>query len=318
MEKMWFATDFGGLDVFEEREVEVDAPQPGEVTIEVRAAGMNPADYKHVARQGDRSILPIRVGYEVSGVIRALGESTEIASGGGAVGDEVIAFRVSGGYSSAITVPGKDVFAKPASIGFDEAANLLLAGATAAEMLAVTGVAAGDTILLNGASGAVGVSVLQQARLIGATVIGTASEANFDVVRRFGGTPVAYGPGLEQRVRAAAAADARPSGIVAGLDAVGTDEASEVSLALVPDRQRIVTIAAAPLAKQHGFIAIGGAMPESAAFRDAARARLIALAADGSLVVPMARTYPLADAKEALRYLSSQHPGGKVALIPEH
>jgi NADPH2:quinone reductase len=159
----------------------------------------------------------------------------------------------------------------------------------------------------------VGVSVLQQARLIGARVIGTASERNFDVVTRFGGIPVVYGEGLEERVRAAA-----PGVVVAGLDAIGTDEATAVSLALVPDRQRIVTIAAPALAKQHGFISIGGAMPESAAFRDRARAGLIALAADESLVVPIARTYPLSEAKDALRFLSAQHPGGKLALIPEH
>ncbi|MCU1475639.1 MAG: NADP-dependent oxidoreductase [Subtercola sp.] len=312
MEKMWFATDFGGLDVFEERDVEVDAPRQGEVTIEVRAAGVNPADGKHPSRGGDPSLLPIKIGYELAGVIRAIGPDTQIASGGGAVGDEVVAFRIAGGYSSAITVAAKDVFAKPPALDFAEAANLLLAGATAAEMLSVTRVAAGDTILLHGASGAVGVSVLQQARLIGATVIGTASEKNFGTVARFGGIPVVYGEGLKERVGGAA-----PGGVVAGLDAIGTAEATAVSLALVPDRQRIVTIAAPALAKEHGFIAIGGAMPESAAFRDRARPGLIALAAEGSLVVPIARTYPLSEAKDALQFLSAQHPGGKLALIPE-
>ncbi|MEF2977580.1 NADP-dependent oxidoreductase [Subtercola sp. YIM 133946] len=311
MDKMWVATDFGGLDVFEEHEVEVPPPGPGEVTIEVRAAGMNPADYKHVASGSDRSLLPIRVGYELAGVIRALGEGTEIASGGGAVGDEVIAYRVAGGYSTALTVPAKNVFAKPASLGFVEAANLLLAGATAAEALHVTTVAAGETVLVHGASGSVGVSVLQQARLIGARVIGTASEKNFDVVRRFGGIPVTYGDGLEDRVRAAA-----PEGVTAGIDTVGTDEATAVSLALVPDRQRIVTIAAPARAKEHGFLAIGGTMPASAAFRDGVRQRLIDLAGEGSLVVPVARTYPLDEARDALQYLSSQHPGGKLALLP--
>lgn len=311
MEKMWFATDFGGLDVFEQRAVEVAPPGPGEVTIEVRAAGMNPADYKHVAGGSDRSLLPIPIGYELAGVIRAIGADTEIASGGGAVGDEVIAYRVAGAYATALTVPAANVFAKPAGLPFVEAANLLLAGATAAEMLDVTKVAAGETILLHGASGAVGVSVLQQARLIGARVIGTASEKNFEVVRRFGGIPVVYGEGLEQRVRAAA-----PEGVVAGLDSVGTAEATAVSLALVPDRQRIVTIAAPALAKENGFLAIGGTMPASAAFRNDIRQHLIDLAADGSLVVPLARTYPLAEAQDALRYLSSQHPGGKLALLP--
>jgi NADPH:quinone reductase-like Zn-dependent oxidoreductase len=311
MERTWIAVDFGGLDVFREVETDVPAPGPGEVTIEVRAAGMNPADYKYVTRAGDPSQLPLHIGYEVAGVIRELGPDTEIASGGGAVGDEVLAFRISGGYASAVTVAAKDVFAKPASLGFPEAANLLLAGTTAAEMLAVTNATAGETIVVHGASGAVGVSVLQQARELGVRVIGTASEGRFDVVREFGGIPVVYGPGLEQRVR-----DAAPEGIAAALDTVGTDEAVDVSLALVADRARIVTIAAQARVASDGIIGIGGQLPASAAFRDRVRPELIVLAAEGKLVVPIARSFPLDDALEALKLLSGQHPGGKLALLP--
>jgi NADPH2:quinone reductase len=311
MERSWVAVDFGGLDVFREVEGEVPSPGPGEVTIEVKAAGMNPADYKHVTRKGDPSTLPLRVGYEVAGVIRALGPDTEIASGGGTVGDEVLAFRISGGYASAVTVPARDVFAKPAILDFPQAANLLLAGTTAAEMLNVVGVRAGETIVVHGASGAVGVSVLQQARELGARVIGTSSEARFDVVREFGGIPVRYGPGLEQRVR-----DAAPEGISAALDTVGTDEAVDVSLALLSDRTRIVSIAAGPRVASEGIVGIGGQMPASAAFRDRVRSSLIALAAEGKLIVPIARTFPLDDALDALKLLSGQHPGGKLALLP--
>jgi len=307
----WVATDFGDLDVFELQEVEVPEPGAGEVTIAVHAAGVNPADYKHVARQGDRSALPIAIGYEVSGVIEAIGPDTQIASGGGAVGDEVLAFRVSGGYASALTVPAKDVFAKPGSMSHPEAANLLLVGTTGAEMLHVTRVAEGETIVVHGASGAVGVSVLQQAALIGARVVGTASEGSFDAVRAFGGEPVPYGDGLEERLR-----DLSPEGYAAALDTVGTSEAVDVSVALVQDRSRIVTIAAFDRAESAGITAIGGAMPASAAYRDQNRTRLIALAAERRLVVPVARTFPLAAAIEALELLKGGHPGGKLALTP--
>ncbi|UIJ35693.1 NADP-dependent oxidoreductase [Allobranchiibius sp. GilTou73] len=307
----WVATDYGDLDVLRLEETDVPAPAEGEVTIDVRAAGMNPADYKHIARSGDRDALPVAIGYEVAGVISASGPNTQIASGAGAVGDEVLAFRVAGGYASSITVPARDVFAKPAGLSFPEAANLLLAGTTASEMLHVTGVARGDTVLVHGASGAVGVSLLQQARLIGARVIGTAGEKSFDTVRRFDGIPVAYGEGLQDRVR-----DLAPEGIAAALDCVGTDEAVDVSLALVADRDRIVTIAAFGRAEQDGIRVIGGAMPASAAYRDGVRAHLIRLAGDGDLVVPMAGTYPLADALKALELLTSGHPGGKLALLP--
>ena len=307
----WVATHYGDLDGLELQEVTPPAPGPGEVTIEVAAAGMNPADYKRVLNGRDDSLLPASVGFEVAGVLSALGEGTEIASGPAQVGDAVLAFRISGGYASALTVPARDVFAKPTNLDFPEAANLLLAGATAAEMLAVTHAQGGETVLLHGASGAVGVSVLQQARRHGVRVIGTASEQSFDLVRRFGGIPVRYGPGLLERVQAAS-----PGGVAAALDSVGTDEAVDVSLALVPDRSRIVTIAAAGRAQADGIRTIGGAMPESKAFRDQVRAELIALAAGGDLVVPVARTFPLAQAREALELLRSEHPGGKLALIP--
>ena len=304
----WIAARPGGLDVLALVPVDVAAPSTGEVTIDVRAAGINPADYKRIAN-GDFT-EPATIGFEVSGVISALGPDTRLASGDGAVGDEVLAFRVSGGHASKLTVPAADVFAKPAALDHPAAANLLLAGTTAAEMLDVTGVAPGETVVVHGASGAVGVSVLQQARLIGARVIGTAGPSSFDRVRRFGATPVAYGDGLQSRLRELA-----PEGVAAALDTVGTDEAVDVSLELVADRDRIVTIAARHRAQQDGIRMIGGSMPASAAFRDHARARLIELAGEGSLVVPIAATYPLAEAREALALLQTGHPGGKLALL---
>ncbi|MBL0746225.1 quinone oxidoreductase family protein [Nocardioides baculatus] len=310
MAQHWIATRPGDLDVLALEDHDVPPPGHGEVTIAVRAAGMNPADAKHVAA-GKPQDFPRPVGYEVAGVISAIGPDTMIASGPVSVGDEVLAFRISGGWASEVTVPAKDVLAKPASLSWGEAANLLLAGCTASEMLHITGVGEGDTILVHGASGAVGVSVLQQAALRGATVIGTASEGSFETVRRFGGQPVAYGDGLEQRVR-----DLAPDGVAAALDCVGTDEAVDVSLALVADRGRIVTIAAADRAGRDGITAIAGSMPASSAYRDSVRADLVALAADGRLIVPVARTFPLADAVEASRLLMKGHPGGKFALVP--
>src|SRR3954464_5559680 len=301
MAQHWIATRPGDLDVFVFEEYDVAPPSSGEVTITVRAAGMNPADAKHVAR-GDAADFPKPIGYEVAGVVSAVGADTGIGSGPVAVGDEVLAFRISGGWATEVTVPARDVFAKPSSLSFEEAANLLLAGCTASEMLHVTAVGEGDTILVHGASGAVGVSVLQQAALLGARVIGTASEGRFDVVTRYGGTPVSYGDGLERRVRELA-----PGGVVAALDCVGTDEAVDVSLALVADRDRIVTIAAAERARAEGFTAIAGAMPASQAYRDSVRADLIRLAGEGRLVVPVARTFPLADAPAAAELLMSQH-----------
>jgi NADPH:quinone reductase-like Zn-dependent oxidoreductase len=306
------APTYGGPEVLEVREVEVPAPAAGEVTIEVRAAGMNPVDFKLFsgARGGDPDALPLPVGLEVAGVLTAIGPGTEIASGGGEVGDEVLAFRVSGGYSSALSVGAADVFAKPATLDFPEAANLLLVGGTAADMLRVVPAREGTTVVIHGASGAVGVSLLQQLKPFGVRAIGTASEANFDEVRRFGGEPVTYGDGLEDRLR-----DLAPEGFDAAYDCVGTDEAVDVSLALV-DRARLVTVAAAGRAGEEGFEVVGAARPDSAAFRDSNRANLVEMAARGELVVPVARTFPLDQAAAALTLLAGEHPGGKLALIP--
>lgn len=312
MGRRWVASDWGSPDGWEFAEFDARSPQTGEVTIRVGAAGVNPADAKHVASPRPGAVLPVHPGYEVSGEIVAIGADTRIASGPVRIGDEVLAFRVSGGYATEVTVPAGKVFAKPSVLTHPEAANLLLAGTTAAEMLAVTGAAPGETILLHGASGAVGVSVLQQARLRGIRVIGTASEARAGVVRGFGGLPVRYGPGLEERVREAAGGP-----VSAALDAVGTAEAIDVSLALVGDRARIVTIAAPARAAADGFLAIAGSKPDSARFRDEVRAELIALAQNGDLVVPVAKTFPLSEAREAHRELATGHPGGKFALVPD-
>jgi NADPH:quinone reductase-like Zn-dependent oxidoreductase len=307
----WVANGFGGLDDFEFIADELAPPSVGEVTIEVRAAGVNPADLKHAQRVVDPADLPLPIGYEVAGTIAAIGPDTEIASGGGAVGDEVLAFRVRGGYATALTVPASTVFAKPETLDFPEAANLLLAGCTAADMLRAARIERDDTVLLHAASGAVGVTVLQFARLHGVTVIGTVSPASAERVRAFGGIPVRYGPGLADRIRAIT-----PQPVVAALDAAGTDEAVDSSLELVDDRSRVITIAAPQRARADGFIALGGTQPESLAFRNTVRPELIRLAARGELVVPMARTYPLADAPTALEVVASGHPGGKIALLP--
>lgn len=308
--KQWIAAEWGGPQGWRLEDTTAPDPRQGEVTIRVRAAGMNPADRKHVTAPRPDVELPVPIGYEVSGEILAIGPGTRIGSGEARVGDEVVAFRVQGGYATALTIPADKAFHKPEPLSHAEAANLLLAGTTAAEMLERVHAQAGETILLHGASGAVGVMVLQLAALRGIRVIGTTSSAGAERVRRFGGIPLAYGEGLLDRVRATC------PDVDAALDAVGTDEAVDVSLALVEDRSRIVTIAAPGRAAEHGFVAIAGSQPSSAVFRDGIRAELVRLADQGRLTVPLARTYPLVEALEATRFLAEGHPGGKLALIP--
>jgi NADPH:quinone reductase len=306
----WVATGLGGPEVLEMRPVELAPPGPGEVAVEVRAAGMNPVDYKHFRRGGDPSVLPLPIGDEISGVVTAIGPDTQLASGGGVVGDEVIAFRIKGGYATHLVANASNVFAKPPNLGFPEAANLLLVATTASEMLHVVKARQGETVLLHGAAGAVGVDVLQQAQRLGVTVIGTADAKNFDHVIGYGGVPVRYGPGLEDRVRALA-----PNGVVAALDAVGSTEAIDVSEDLVADRARIVTIANPERAASDGLHWIVSAIPASTKYRDSVRGQLIGWAGQGLLEVPIAATYPLEQAREAIRALMGDHPYGKLALV---
>jgi NADPH:quinone reductase len=311
--RQWIATDFGGPEVLQLRTVDLPSPGPGEVTITVHAAGMNPADYKHFGPGQDRRLLPLAVGYEAAGVLAALGPGASIATGGAAVGDEVIAFQIVGGYASALNADASDVFAKPGSLNFAQAANLLLAGTTAAELLATAGVVKSDAVLLHGAAGAVGLSVLQQAGLIGARVIGTASADNFGILESFGAVPIPYGGGpdaLAARVRGAA-----PEGVTAVLDAVGTDEAIDASLVLLDDRRRLVTLTASRRAAAEGFTAIGASNPASGPFRARARTDVVEMAAARKLTVPIARTFPFQDAREAVAALRGPHPSGKLALV---
>ncbi|MFF3489000.1 zinc-binding alcohol dehydrogenase family protein [Streptomyces sp. NPDC002701] len=306
------APRFGPPDVLEPLDVTVPPPGPGEVTIDVRAVGVNMSDVLAIGGVlANPTLLPRHpVGYEVAGIIAAIGPDTQIASGGGETGDPVLAFRVVGGYAERLNVPAVDVYHKPDVLSFPEAANLLLPATTASKLLRVTEVKARDVVLVHGASGATGVSVLQQAAVLGARVIGTCSRENFALVKRFGGEPVTYGEGLEERVRELA-----PDGVHVALDCVGTDEALDVSFALVANRRRVMTTAAYPRALAEDMELMIGTYPAES--ERAARGRLIDMAAQGRLVVPIVQTYPLARAAEALNFLAQGHPGGgKLALIP--
>ena len=223
-------------------------PAPGEVTIGTRASGMNPADYKHFGPGQDHRLLPLTVGYEAAGVITAVGPGTSITTGGGAVGDEVIAFQILGGYSSALNVRASDVFVEAGDAGLRAGRDLLLAGTTAAELLATAGVDEGDTLLLHGAAGAVGLSVLQQARLIGARVIGTASKDNFGIVEASAQFPSAMATASNRACATPLRKASRQ-----GWTPFGSDEAVDVSLVLLEDRRRFVTLTAFRRAGRKGL-----------------------------------------------------------------
>ena len=304
------AAAYGGPEVLAVQDVEVPAPADGQVLIDVRAAGANPIDYKlYSGEMGrDPAALPMPVGLEVAGVVAAVGPGATGYTGALSVGDDVVATGMRGGYSEQVIVDAKDVGHKPDSLSFEQAAGLLLVGGTAWHLLTNTGVGTGDTVLIHGAAGGVGLLAVQLAVARGASVIGTASPARHDELRKYGATPVVYGPGLADRVRGIGPVDA-------ALDLVGTDEALDTSVELVTDRSRIATIAGFGRAAELGIAALSGA-DGGQAIRDAARPELLALARDGKLEVIVDRAFPLDEAAEAHRYLQTGHARGKVVLLP--
>jgi NADPH2:quinone reductase len=303
------ATAFGGPEVLSLIEVPVRPPGPGEVQIQVRAAGVNPIDYKsYTGAGGDPSKLPMRLGYEASGVVLAVGTGAEGPAGAVHPGDAVIAYPVPVAYATELVTKASNVLPKPADLSFEQAGGLLLTGIAAYSALHVTNVAAGETVLVHGAAGGVGSMVVQLAVAAGARVIGTASENGHAELRKLGADPVPYGSGLAERIRSLA-----PKGVDVAIDTVGTDEAIGTSLAVVADRERIATIAAWQRGTELGIQVVTDPGPDG---RAAAGLELVRLVREGKLRVLVAATYPLAEATEAHKALGSGHTHGKIILVP--
>lgn len=305
------ASAYGGSEVLTLVEENLTEPGPGTVLVSVRAIGVNQADVK--SYQGlfgtDPAALPLKLGYEAAGVIEAVGPDVTNY----AVSDEVIVYPANGTYASDVLVGVGALTPKPASLSWEQAAGLMLTGVTAVHALTATSVGEGDTVLVHGSAGGVGQIAVQMGVARGARVIGTAAERDHDLVRSLGGEPVVYGDGLLERVQALA-----PAGVSAALDLVGSEEALEVSLALVQDRSRIATIANFGSSQGTG-IKILGAGPGGDAgteIRRAARAELARLAGVGKVKVRVSGTYALEDAPAAHEFLMSGVGAGKVVLLP--
>jgi NADPH:quinone reductase len=324
------AADYGGPEVLQVTDQPAGEPGPGEALISVRAAAVNPIDYKAYsgAFGTDRSRLPIRLGSEAAGVVIQAGPDAIGPAGPVTAGQEVIAFRAPGAYAAELVVPAQSLVPKPPVLEWAQAAGLMLTGATAWHALAATDVGPGDTVLIHGASGGVGLMAVQLAAARGATVVATASPARHEFLRSLGALPVAYGTGLDgtgldgteldgtglkERVEAVA-----PGGLNAALDLIGTDEAMDVSLALVAARSRIATIAGFARGLAEGVKVLGGApgADPGTELRDAARLELARLAQDGTLRVFVDQTFPLADTAAAHREIMGGHVRGKLVLIP--
>jgi NADPH:quinone reductase-like Zn-dependent oxidoreductase len=294
---------FGGPEVLEVREVPDPHAGPGQIRVRVGAAGLNPSDWKRIgaasAGAAGGLTLPTGFGNDLAGTVDEVGDGVT----GFAVGD-----RVYGGAPGraaaelAVLTPGADRVAHTPD-GLDDivASALAVAATTADAVLAAVGVRAGDTVLVGGAGGGVGVFVVQLAVLAGAQVIGTGNASSADFLRELGAEPVTYGDGLVERVRALA-----PGGVTAAADLVGV-ETAQAAIELGVPAERVATIAAAD--PPAGVRRTGGVQASPGALE-----RVAELVAAGRLTVPIAATYPLERVREAVERQRAGHVHGKLVV----
>jgi NADPH:quinone reductase-like Zn-dependent oxidoreductase len=297
-------TEFGGPEVLHVAEVDKPVPGSGQVLLAVRRAGVNPIDHK-LRADALRPIytvsLPATPGTEAAGVIEAVGPGVT----GFVVGDEVLGWTVTGSYAQYALANA--LIAKPDALDWDLAAALPVAGETALRVLALLGLRSGETLLIHGASGAVGAFATQLAVARGVNVIGTGGASRSDLIASLGATATTYGDGLVERVRALA-----PNGIDAVIEAAGQGALRD-SIELRGGTERIVTITDPAAADSlGGTFSRGGArldhLPELST--------LAKQVASGKITIELARTFALADANAAHELSESGHPGGKILIDP--
>ncbi|WP_037498227.1 NADP-dependent oxidoreductase [Solirubrobacter soli] len=297
---------FGGPKVLSLCEVPAPQAGSGQIRVRVAAAGLNPMDWfmtsdaQTAARFG--LSLPSGFGTDYAGVVDQVGDGVT----GFAIGDRVFGGALSRAVADYVILePAAGIAAGGAAHhtpdGVDDrtAATMTIAASTAAAALAIVEPRAGDTVLIGGAAGGVGVFAVQLARLAGARVIGTGSAASSDYLHGLGAEPVPYGDGLADRVRALA-----PHGVTAAIDLYGTETVRVARELGVPD-ERITTIAAQvdSIRPANGANAAPGVLEEVA--------RLVAA---GQIRVPIAASFPVEQIRAAVELQAARHVHGKVVV----
>ncbi|SEG81164.1 NADPH:quinone reductase [Actinacidiphila yanglinensis] len=297
---------YGDLDVLYLAEVEVPVPAEGEVVVRMRAASVNPGETAiRVGALADvfPTTFPSGEGSDLAGVVDAVGPGvTEFAAG-----DEVLGWSHSrSSHADHVVVGADQLIRKPEAMSWEVAGSLYVAGCTAYAAVRAVGAGDGDIVAVSAAAGGVGTVAVQLLRLKGATVLGIGSAGSADDLTSLGATPVAYGDGLAERLRAAA-----PDGIDAFIDLFGP-EYVELAVELGVAPERIDTVIAPDAARKYGARTEGS----MAATSTEVLAELADLAASGRLTIPIAATYPLERVKDAYEELARRHTHGKIVLVP--
>jgi NADPH:quinone reductase-like Zn-dependent oxidoreductase len=304
MQAVRFA-EYGGIEVLNVIEVPTPEPAAGQVLVQVKAAGINPGEAK--IREGLLDALwpatfPSGQGSDLAGVVTRTGPGVV----GVNVGDEVIGYtenRASQAEYALVEV--KNLTPKPAGVPWEVAGSLHVIGATAYAAVRAVALADGDTVVVAGATGGVGVLAVQLAKLAGAIVIGIASPANSGWLTDHGVIALPYGAGLAELIKA------ETTRVDAFIDTVGDDYVRfALDLGVAPTR--IDTIVNFGAVAEYGVKAEGNAAGASAAVL----AELAALIAGGRLEVPIEATFPLSGVREAYQRLAQGHVLGKIVLVP--
>ncbi|HEY0166497.1 MAG TPA: NADP-dependent oxidoreductase [Jatrophihabitans sp.] len=301
MPKVFRFREYGGPQTQEFAEVDKPEPGPGQLLLQVRAAGVNP--YDHKVRSGlfkDGRELPSEFGGEVSGVIEQIGAGVE----GFSVGDAVFGWPAPGyGAFSEYTIVAQDgVVAKPPQVSFVDAAALPVASATAYDGLAQLGLSAGQTLLITGIGGGVGVAAVQLARNAGIRVVGTGSQSKRALVESLGAELVDYGDGVSERL-----SELLPDGVDGVFDLVSGPALSAVA-GLVKDPGKLISAVSPETVTELG----GAFIRRDSGLRGLAE--VARLAAEGVLNPQVTSVVAFSDAPKAIAAVESGHPLGKVVL----
>jgi NADPH:quinone reductase-like Zn-dependent oxidoreductase len=294
---------YGDVNVLQVVDVPRPVPGPGQVLVQVRAAGINPGEAK--IREGLLDSMwpatfPSGEGSDLAGVVAETGAGVT----GWTPGSEVIGWTDNrASQAEYVVVEAGNLTARPPAVPWPVAGSLYVAGATAWAAVRAVALAPVDTVVVSGAAGGVGSIAVQLARRAGATVIGLASEPNHAWLAGHGVTGVSYGDGVAGRIRAVA-----PE-VSAFVDTVGGGYV-ELALDLGVAPARIDTIAQFDAVKKYGVKGDGNAAGSSAAVL----AELAGLIADGDLEIPVAATFPLDQVRAAYTELASGHVHGKIVL----
>jgi NADPH:quinone reductase-like Zn-dependent oxidoreductase len=299
--------EYGEVDVLQVVEVERPVPGPGQVVVRVEAAGINPGEAavrRGLLHERWPATFPSGQGSDLAGVIEEVGvRVTDVA-----VGDEVIGFTHDrSSHAELVVVDAEHVVARPSGVPWPVAGGLFIAGTTAWAAVQAVALEKGDTVVVSGAAGGVGSIAVQLAADSGADVIGLASAPHRDWLRDHGVIPVAYGDGVEARLRAESGGH-----IDAFVDTFGVGYVDlAISLGVPPERiDTLIDMTAA--AKYDGVHTDGN----TAGGRADVLAELAGMIDRGRLDVPIARTYPLDEVREAFRELERRHTLGKIVLVP--